>query len=415
MSIDSLLWKALQLSGFNSGVVLSAGISVLDAPQDARIALVEPDGTAAGTLSAENPGLAVHAKTFVGQGLPVGQAAAFVGSITDAEQVSDALELVALGGYLIACCPPLLLDSHKTRLRRILAAKSDLISAIRIPLSEPVDLIILRKREHSATRSPEQNGSWVPLVSVLGSKNGKTANQWFVEHPDSLLAPKLTFEKTAERILEQDLKTARVNGLRLDTHEPLNKPRDIVGLLDRGLHLPSLNVQPRYGQLRAALGQNGLEVFGDGRWTPVKLEKVGIKAKTAENLDLVSIKEVARKLQDCRDYQLSPLITEQALCRELGTMLDDYEAKYGTVDRFAEMPTSEPSQRQIDSYIRSQTHRWRISLGEEAETTREVPSDLLAQWFEHVLTAPRKAVREHLELLANDPDLELLLGARSLA
>jgi SAM-dependent methyltransferase len=154
-AIAAVIWNALGRAGFTGGRVLEpgcgAGTFIAHASDEAVMVGVESDATTAAIAALLYPSAQIRHEGFETTRVPENSFAAAVGNVpfgryavTDPAHnparhsihnhfILKALALTAPGGYVAVLTSRYTLDSAKSAARRDIAAKADLIGAIRLP------------------------------------------------------------------------------------------------------------------------------------------------------------------------------------------------------------------------------------------------------------------------------------------
>ena len=177
-AIAAAVWDALGRAGFSGGRVLEPGCGsgtfISHAPEQAVMVGVEADATTAAIAALLYPSAQIRHEGFETTRVPENSFTAAIGNVpfgryavTDPAHnparhsihnhfIIKALALTAPGGYVAVLTSRYTMDSVKQSARRDIAAKADLIGAIRLPSkafarvagTEVVtDLLVLRRRD----------------------------------------------------------------------------------------------------------------------------------------------------------------------------------------------------------------------------------------------------------------------------
>lgn len=181
-AIASAVWQALRDAGFSGGRVLEPGCGsgtfIGLAPVEAVMVGVENDPITAAVASALYPSAQIRAEGFESTRIPARSFAATVGNVPFGQFtvydpahnpqrhsihnhfILKSLDLTAPGGYVVVLTSRFTLDSVDRRARIAMAARADLLGAVRLPTgafrrvagTEVVtDLLVLRRRDQDAT------------------------------------------------------------------------------------------------------------------------------------------------------------------------------------------------------------------------------------------------------------------------
>lgn len=190
-AIAAAVWEGLGRAGFSGGRVLEPGCGsgtfIAHAPENAVMVGVESDATTAAVAAQLYPSAQIRHEGFETTRVPENSFTAAIGNVpfgryavTDPAHnparhsihnhfILKSLALTAPGGYVAVLTSRYTLDAAKTAARRDIAAKADLIGAIRLPSKAfarvagtdvVTDLLILRRRD-PRTPAPDELPDWV--------------------------------------------------------------------------------------------------------------------------------------------------------------------------------------------------------------------------------------------------------------
>ena len=222
-AIAAAVWDALGRAGFSGGRVLEPGCGsgtfISHAPEQAVMVGVEADATTAAIAALLYPSAQIRHEGFETTRVPENSFTAAIGNVpfgryavTDPAHnparhsihnhfIIKALALTAPGGYVAVLTSRYTMDSVKQSARRDIAAKADLIGAIRLPSkafarvagTEVVtDLLVLRRRDPH-TPAPDELPDWIATEPVelvdpdTGDAAAVTINSYFAANPHNVL------------------------------------------------------------------------------------------------------------------------------------------------------------------------------------------------------------------------------------
>lgn len=221
-AIAERMWKALQHAGFQDGRVLEpgcgAGTFIGLAPQSAQMVGVEKDPISAAVAAYLYPSAQVRSEGFETTNVPNGSFAAVIGNVPFGDFalrdpaynpkrlsihnhfIVKSLDLTAPGGYVVVLTSRFTLDNVDSKARNEIAARADLLGAVRLPTSAfrrvagtevVTDILVLRRRE--ASREIEAGtDTWLQVadMDLLGDDGQWTSlpvNTYFHQHPEHML------------------------------------------------------------------------------------------------------------------------------------------------------------------------------------------------------------------------------------
>ncbi|QIV79950.1 hypothetical protein [Mycolicibacterium frederiksbergense] len=232
--IAEAMWDTLRQAGMSGGRVLEpgcgAGTFIGLAPEDAVMVGVDNDTVTAAIAAALYPRAQVRAEGFETTRVPADSFVATIGNVPFGNFtlidpahnpgrfsihnhfINKAISLTAPGGYVTVLTSRYTLDGMDTRARRAMAAKADLIGAVRLPSTAfkrvagtevVTDILVLRRRDPDQAADDGDVTRWIDteeipfddvdhLVdrSVFDSEKTQDAfnvNEYFINHPDHVL------------------------------------------------------------------------------------------------------------------------------------------------------------------------------------------------------------------------------------
>ena len=447
-AIAAVIWDALGVAGFTGGRVLEPGCGsgtfISHAPDNAVMVGVESDATTAAIAAALYPSAQIRHEGFETTRVPENSFTATIGNVpfgryavTDPAHnparhtihnhfIIKSLALTAPGGYVAVLTSRYTLDSVKQSARRDIAAKADLIGAIRLPSKAfarvagtdvVTDLLILRRRDPHAP-APEELPDWVNTepVEVVDPDTGDAAaitiNSYFAANPHNVLgAPQLghglhgspqlliagnTGPQLAVQISQRlapmiDSAIGRGLGLTATTADltdvsPALFDPGLVTAANRGEDTPLYT-------LRYNTTTRGIDYWAGHDWQPHKTPKTLL----AETRELIGLRDVAESLITSQRDGRPPAERDQ-LRGHLNTLYDNYVRRYGPVNRFTWVYPNVTQERHDQRMAASET-AWRASEGTPARPyAGPVPDELAAQWDTDAWEAPAPyKKRRHLD------------------
>ncbi|MGV7254596.1 helicase [Mycobacterium kansasii] len=448
-AIAAAIWEALQRAGFTAGRVLEPGCGsgtfIGHAPDTAVMVGVENDTITAGIAAALYPSAQIRNEGFEITRVPENSFAAAVGNVPFGRYVvydpahnparhsihnhfiCKTLALTAPGGYVAVLTSRHTLDAASAAARRDMAARADLITALRLPSqaftrvagTEVVtDLLILRRRDPEQP-AVDEHPSWLDTTPTVltdpatGTSGEVTINSYYLEHPENILGtPELGHglhgsttlvlrgaagERLAAQLRERltpiiDRAVARGQGLTATADsltvvsaESFNP--GLVTAADRGEQTPLYT-------LRHNPSTRGIEYWAGHDWQPLNTPKTLL----AETRELIELRDVATSLiTSQRDGR--PQAERDQLRGHLNHLYDSYVRRRGPINRFTWVRPKEPTQQRHDQRVAESEARWREKEGEPGRPYRgPVPPELAQQWDAAAWSTPAPyKKRRHLD------------------
>ncbi|MCA2304872.1 helicase [Mycobacterium intracellulare] len=447
-AIAAAVWDALGWAGFSGGRALEPGCGsgtfIAHAPEDAVMVGVESDATTAAVAAALYPSAQIRHEGFETTRVPENSFTAAIGNVpfgryavTDPAHnparhaihnhfILKSLALTAPGGYVAVLTSRYTLDGAKTSARRDIAAKADLIGAIRLPSKAfarvagtdvVTDLLILRRRDPS-TPHPDELPDWVNTepIELTDPDSGSTEtlhiNSYFAANPHHVLgqqqighglngSPQLVVRGTSGTELAEQLRqhlrplidSARQRGLGL-TATTADLTDVSADLFDPGLITAAdLGEDTPLYTLRYNEATSGIEYWAGHQWQPHKTPQTLL----AETRELISLRDVAASLIASQRDGRPPAERDQ-LRGHLNTLYDNYVRRHGPLNRFSWVYPSVTPQRRAQRLAAAET-AWRTAEGtSERPYTGPVPDELAADWDAEASQAPTPyKKRRHLD------------------
>ena len=429
-AIVAAVWDAVRRAGFCGGRVLEPGCGsgtfIGHAPAEAVMVGVENDPLTAGIAAALYPSAQIRNEGFETTRVPENSFTATVGNVPFGRYVVydpahnparhsihnhfiiKALALTAPGGYVAVLSSRYTLDSASDRARREMAARAELVGALRLPsrafsrvagTQVVTDLLMFRARdpEHAAV---DEHPTWLDTTTTVladpatGATDELTINAYYLENPDNVLgtpqlgrglhgSPTLVVVgatgaqlagQLADRLADLiDTAVARGHGLTAtaETLTVVSEHSFDAGLItaDRGPQTPLYTL--RYND-----ATNIVQYWAGHDWQPQNTPKTLL----AETRQLIELRDLATSLiTSQRDGR--PQSERDQLRGHLNYLYDSYVRRHGPINRFTWVHPKEPTQERHDARVAEFEARWREHEGEPGARYRgPVPDGLAEQW-----------------------------------
>lgn len=416
----TVMWEALQESGFDGGRVLEPGCGsgtfMSLAPPDAVMVGVEKEPITAQIAHLLNPDAQVRLEGFETTTVPQGAFAATIGNVPFAKTaVHDpvynpeyrynlhnhflikSLHLTAPGGWVMGITTASTMDAVGTAgvgARREMADLADLVGAVRLPSNAfrevagtdvTTDLLVFRRRD--TPRGVNEEPDWVQTQMVeLPDREGQdkaiAVNAYFAEHPEHV-AGRMQLDRGLYR--DDSLTVAGDDTIALSDHV-----HDILGGIvadarRRGLaHTPSLTSHReqdtgvfRDGIADAATLYDGVPIEGTVRWNEAENRfdtySGGVDGPQWEPMTVPKSRIAeTRHLLELRDLSVAvigsqtggaDLATRNDLRAQLNRSYERYVSVYGPINRFTEQGGRERTDTEIRTRRATLEQRWRERNG----------------------------------------------------
>ncbi|WP_051660582.1 helicase-related protein [Mycolicibacterium aromaticivorans] len=441
--IAAAMWDALRQAGLHNGRVLEpgcgAGTFIGLAPKDAVMVGVDNDTVTAAIAAALYPHAQIRAEGFETTRVPADSFVATIGNVPFGNFtlidpahnpgrfsihnhfINKAISLTAPGGYVTVLTSRYTLDSLDSRARRAMAAKADLLGAVRLPSNafkrvagtEVITDIVVLRRKDADQAADEDLIRWIGTEDIPfegiehlvdrdvfdPEKSGDAfhVNEYFLNHPDHVLGAyalgqgihgsatlkvvgeQSTREALAEQI-RQRLSDIVDNALSLDkgltaTADSLIEVDDSV--FDAGLFTAAERAeQPPMDTLRYHAPTDSVQRWSGHSWE----EQRTPKSRLRETRTLIELRDAATAvIASQRDDQ--PREVREQLRAHLNKLYDGYVAKHGPVNRFKWIYPTPPTQESHDRKVAKAEEAWRKSRGTDGVPYRgPVPEHLLEEW-----------------------------------
>jgi N12 class adenine-specific DNA methylase len=442
--IAAAMWDALRQAGLQDGRVLEpgcgAGTFIGLAPEDAVMVGVDNDTVTAAIAAALYPHAQIRAEGFETTRVPADSFVATIGNVPFGNFtlidpahnpgrfsihnhfINKTISLTAPGGYVTVLTSRYTLDSLDTRARRAMAAKADLIGAVRLPSTAfkrvagtevVTDILVLRRKDTDQAADEDDLTRWIDtedipfedidhLVdrSVFDPEKAQEAfhvNEYFLNHPDHVLGAyalgqgihgsatlKVVGEQPTREALTQQIRqrlsdivdTALTNDKGLTaTAESLIEVDDSI--FDAGLYTAAERAQqPPMDTLRYHGPTDSIQRWTGHNWD----EQRTPKSRLRETRSLIELRDAATAvIASQRDDQ--PLEIREQLRAHLNTIYDGYVTKHGPINRFTWIYPQPPTQEAHDRKVAKAQESWRKARGEDGMPYRgPIPEHLLEDW-----------------------------------
>lgn len=467
--IAAAMWDAVKHAGLRDGRVLEpgcgAGTFIGLAPQDTVMVGVDNDTVTAAIAAALYPHAQIRAEGFETTRVPADSFVATIGnvpfgnfSLIDPAHnparfsihnhfINKAISLTAPGGYVTVLTSRYTMDSVDTRARRAMAAKADLIGAVRLPSTAfkrvagtevVTDILVLRRKDSDRADDTDLT-AWIDTETldvddldhlvdetVFGRDDVGDAlniNEYFLNHPDNVVgtfalgqgihgSPTLKVvgeeqqsrEALAEAIagrLHRIVENALAHGHALTATADSLIDVDTT-VFDPGLFTEAERAeQPPLDALRYHRPTDSIQRWTGHSWQ----EQRTPKSRLRETRSLIELRDAATAvIASQRDGQ--PLPEREQLRAHLNALYDNYVSKYGPINRFKWIYPQPPTQESHDRKVARAEEQWRKAQGIDGVPYRgPVPEHLQQEWSEKAWEPghPYKR-RPHLDGgMKNDP------------
>ena len=432
-AVAAQMWSALVQAGFDGGRVLEpgcgAGTFIGLAPSDAVMVGVEADPLTARIAAALYPDAQIRSEGFETTRVAENAFVATVGNVPFGDFpvydpahnpdrfsihnyfIVKSIALTAAGGYVAVITSRYTMDALDTRARAAMAARADLLGAVRLPdtafksvagTTVVTDLLLFRKREDGAPR-PERP-AWVDVqdVAIPATESEGAAepepvaiNRYFVDHPGRVLGtmsvghgqygaatlrvtarPGPDLAEVVGAQLHDIVTTALAQGQGLTaTADDLAMAESAVfaaGLVtaaDTAAEVPldTLRYHAELGRIE--------------RWSGVEWVDNGTaRARIAETRELIELRDIATSLIHAQ-LDGVPTLQRDQLRALLNRRYDAYVAAHGPINRFTMTePTAVTPARHAEK-VRTFEREWRPATATRPARHRaRFPTELRDRW-----------------------------------
>lgn len=441
--IAAAMWDALRQAGLHNGRVLEpgcgAGTFIGLAPEDAVMVGVDNDTVTAAIAAALYPHAQIRAEGFETTRVPADSFVATIGNVPFGNFtlidpahnpgrfsihnhfINKAISLTAPGGYVTVLTSRYTLDSLDSRARRAMAAKADLLGAVRLPSNAfkrvagtevVTDILVLRRKDPDQA-ADEDLTRWIDTEDIPfediehlvdrdvfdPEKSGEAfhVNEYFLNHPDHVLGAyalgqgihgsatlKVVGEQSTRETLAEQIRRRLSdtvdNALSLDkgltaTADSLIEVDDSV--FDAGLFTAAERAeQPPMDTLRYHAPTDSIQRWSGHSWE----EQRTPKSRLRETRALIELRDAATAvIASQRDDQ--PREVREQLRAHLNKLYDGYVAKHGPINRFKWIYPTPPTQESHDRKVAKAEEAWRKSRGTDGVPYRgPIPEHLLEEW-----------------------------------
>jgi N12 class adenine-specific DNA methylase len=447
-AIASALWQAVGDAGFTGGRVLEPGCGsgtfIGLAPDHAVMVGVENDPVTAAVASALYPSAQIRAEGFESTRVPARSFAATVGNVPFGQFtvydpahnpqrhsihnhfILKSLDLTAPGGYVVVLTSRFTLDSVDRRARIAMAARADLLGAVRLPTGAfrrvagtdvVTDVLVLRRRDENDTAV--QAPRWIDTEDIEldfpdGNSCTQQINAYFHDNPHNVLGEftigrgingSATINVVAaashhdqlpaalsER-LTSIVAAARAQGLGLTATAD-----SLIDISDRvfspGLRTPQTSAAEDtvIGTLRYDPSTQQIQHWIDHNWAP--RSKKTPASHIREIRELIALRDAAHAVTASQGEGL-PIDERESRRARLNRLYDSYVAEHGPINRFKWIYPAAPSQESHDRAVAASELKWRKREGIDGELhSGAVPADLAANWDDDGWT-PRSPYKKY--------------------
>lgn len=441
--IAAAMWDALRQAGMHDGRVLEpgcgAGTFIGLAPKGAVMVGVDNDTVTAAIAAALYPHAQIRAEGFETTRVPAESFVATIGNVpfgnftlVDPAHnpgrfsihnhfINKAISLTAPGGYVTVLTSRYTLDSLDSRARRAMAAKADLIGALRLPSSafkrvagtEVITDILVLRRKDTGQAAEDDLTRWIDtedipfedidhLVdrNVFGAQKADDAfhvNEYFLNHPYHVLGAyalgqgihgsptlKVVGEQPNREALAQQVRQrlSDIVEYALTHDKGLTATADSLievddSVFDAGLFTAAERVdQPPMDTLRYYPPTDSIQRWSGHSWE----EQRTPKSRLRETRSLIELRDAATAvIASQRDDQ--PLEVREQLRAHLNKLYDSYVAKHGPINRFKWIYPAPPTQEAHDRKVAKAEESWRKARGADGVPYRgPVPDHLPEDW-----------------------------------
>lgn len=463
-AVSQAIWDALERAGFSGGRVLEpgcgAGIFIGQAPESAVMVGVECDPITARTAAALYPSAQIRCEGFEDTRVESGVFTAAVGNVPFGKTrlydpiynsanhaihshfLIKALDLVGEGGYLAALTSHFTSESADTTAREQLAARADLIGALRLPAKAVQrvagtgvlqDLLIWRVRKPNSLPTPDTQLYLQTAMTTVRDQQGYRRevelNKYFLAHPDHILGELCWRNRQYKRdALDVEGPTGpelvklvagrltRIVDTALDAGLGLTATAESTAIASPEAFSPGL-VRPveettdiAVDTLRWNAARGRIEVYTGTDWDAAAIRG---KRRIAEWRELLGLRDVAAALVDAQLHDHDHA-ERSALRGELNRKYDRYLRTYGFINRFTWVNPPAQSEQQHRARLADAETAWRIEQGEPGRPyDGPIPDEVVERLSEQASESKREPFKKqsHLEgILRNDPTIALVFA-----
>lgn len=401
-ALATTMWTGLRQLGFTSGAVLEPGCGsgnfIGTAPAGASMVGVELDPTTAAIASLLYPDAQIRAESFGDTPIVPGEFEAVIGNVPFGAGpvplvlhdplhntaghamhnhfIIKSLDAVRPGGYVLLLTSRFTMDSTGAKARADMAARADLVGAIRLPerthrraagTDVVTDLLVLRRREDN--REPT-GPAWQRAVSVDVQGIPVSINEYFAEQPEMMLGtPAVTRGQfTARDFTVLPAAEANVAAELADTLAAVARRAAQQGLVQQPDAPPGQLARPfgvRIGAKDAARYEGLVVAHDDGSFGVIHRGVEQPHTVASEQADelraLVGVRDSLTALLEAEAATAEDTEGMASLRAQLNERYDAYVAAYGPVNRFTWAPrlrTSTPAGQALRTGLIAAGHAW---------------------------------------------------------
>ncbi len=458
-AIAAAMWQAVREAGFTGGRVLEPGCGsgtfIGLAPAEAVMVGVENDPVTAAVAAALYPSAQIRAEGFEATRVPARSFAATVGNVPFGQFtvydpahnpgrhsihnhfILKSLDLTAPGGYVVVLTSRYTLDSVDRRARLAMAARAELLGAVRLPTGAfrrvagtdvVTDVLVLRRREADST--VEETPRWIDTEGIDldlpdGTSSTHQINAYFHDNLHNVLGQftighgingNATVNVTASPAQLEQLPAALSARLTRIVAAARNRGLGLTATADSlidigdamfapGLHTPHAlaAADTVLGTLRYDPATQQIQHWADHTWAP-RAKKTPV-AHVREIRELIALRDAAHAVTASQGEGL-PLEERETRRARLNRLYDSYVAAHGPINRFKWIHPNDPTQESHDRAVAAAELKWRKREGFDGELHRgAVPAELAARWEEDAWTprSPYKKYPGPICAMRNDP------------
>ncbi|AXY49369.1 helicase-related protein [Rhodococcus ruber] len=478
-AIVAELWRAVRRAGLPDGAVLlepgcGAGHFVGTAPESVRMVGVEIEPISAQIAHYLYPSQQIRNHGFERTFAPEATFTGAIGNVPFGKFapvdpihnpgglsihnhfIAKSLALTAPGGYVAVVTSMFTSDARRGDQRAAIAAKGDLIGAVRLPTGAfdrqagtavVTDVLVFRRREDGAVPT-EDTLEWAQAavqVVAIDATTGEQARAWinpyFAKYPDRVLGTltvgggmyagsSLRVTPHPGRPLAQQLRTqldplidqalARGLGFTATAPAPVQVEAFTAPGLRTGAGLDSNEVLP--GAMRFHETENRFEQFTLGRgWA-----EAGCRGKDlAEQWKvLIALGETVMELSEASRSRSHTVADRDAIRGRLNSLYDGYVRRWGPLNRFKLTDPTPLSGEKIAARLDKAITEWRIKAGrdeaiadgldpaEAVPYTGSIPDEVYEELHDKAAEQPQpRRYSAHLQgAIARDPRLGMVLA-----
>lgn len=434
-AIAAQMWAALRRAGLTGGRVLEPGCGSGNfiglAPSDAVMVGVEADSLTARIATALYPDAQVRNEGFETTRVGENAFVATIGNVPfgsypvydpahnpDRHSIHNyfilkSLALTAPGGYVAVITSRYTMDTQDPRARQAMAARADLVGALRLPgsafkavagTSVVTDILLFRKRADGEQLDPQP--AWLDVREVpiraagTASEDGAgptpvAINSYFLDHPQRVLGEmSVGHGQYGAATLRVEADEARYSADLVGRH--LTELVDAAVATGRGLTATPAMLAMAESPVFAA----GLVTASDAaeevpldtlrfsedlglieRWSGVEWVDNGTaKARIAETRELIELRDIATTLVHAQLDDAAALEKDR-LRVLLNRRYDAYVRAHGPINRFKMTEPSTPTQAGHDAKLKRLEEDWRDKNGSaDRPYSGPVPAELRERW-----------------------------------